>query len=328
MKKTALFAAMTFELATLTTGYAYAQPVSSSCVGERMPDGSVNRAGCNPSPAPSAPSQGSGSGLTPAQQMQLQGARDVGSAIGTGISNMLFGSPQDKAAQERRALIEKQEQQQLLEQERRRREAEQIRARNQSDRVLTNLKDDRPEAQRSAATTAARRQAKAIDCAMSEVYQAAQALGSAGPEFAEGLRQDIRTAQAALARRPPSGEILSFTVLDPSQDYMRKGPEGEIQMVAHVGIVRDEYLGEVHVSINYSLTKNGQEQSSGDSLIHLHRTGALLENRVSPMTSRCLASLEPPAPSNASNASSATTTSGPVKTGDGVSLGGLQIKKP
>lgn len=144
---------------SLLAAFAQAQQsVSSSCVGAY--DANGNLVPCNnaPAQAPASTAQAPGS-ARPAQapnamqQMQLQGARNAGAALGNGIVNLFRAKPATTDDQTDQQQVELRQQQQQLGQqfqqqqlERQRREqdqaADQAAFQRQRDELLGSLKDD------------------------------------------------------------------------------------------------------------------------------------------------------------------------------------------
>src|SRR5690349_20705354 len=112
----------------LAAGIVRGQSVSSSCVGEIKSDGSLDRSAC--SHVPTGPTGGA-SGLTSAQQLQLQGTQAIINGLAPVITNMILGDPAAAAdkrkLEQQQRLLEQQRQQQLAEQRRQRAEAARLR---------------------------------------------------------------------------------------------------------------------------------------------------------------------------------------------------------
>jgi len=289
-------------------GSLQAQSVHGSCVGSINPDGSVNKGDCGASSVPNAPS--GGGGYNAVQQMQLQGAHDVGAAIGTAFVNWLLAPPSHNAAQRQQQerqqqWLEQQRQQemqrQLAEQERLRREAAE-RFRRNRDELLGNLKGggsdqelklkdlDRP------VFSPLQKKTGTIDCAMVEIYEAAAALGPQGREFGKDLLRDVRRrVEGGLSKPAPPGEDETFDIVAVTHDSQEAGARADSQMVVDVLVSGNRKTGDVYFHTEYHLSKSGAATTEGQSTVIFDSAGNVNCQEVSSAMARCAAQLNPAA---------------------------------
>jgi hypothetical protein len=277
---------------------ALAQPsVGASCVGSTDANGdftSASAGGCDSSQTP-APS---GSNLNSAQQMQLDAAYGVGSAIGSAFVDWLLAPPPSHEVERRRAV---EQTRQRYQRELQRREQESLRMEQEHAAVSSSLKGIGSSQELAAkdlgntgtlSTGDARtleslkNQVRAIDCAMAGVYQATKKLGAGGAAFSEALNRDVLDLEARLpSAASPNGNNV-FEIGTVSRDSMQQGGAGGSQMIANAVVSRHVDTGETVVIVSYSAGKGKAKE--GQSVLLLDRDGNVECQQLSPAAAGCM----------------------------------------
>ena len=318
---------------------------SGSCVQSTCtcPDGRTVTGACDQDcaavcgvSASGAPARGA-AGLTPMQNMELQGAYGVGQAIGSAFTNWLLspgsGDRGEQAHQQSlrqqqvlsyEQTLKRQQEEARVQAERRDREAAKIRFRRQHDSLMAHLKDEPektlapkdPDTEQT--LTGLKSQVRAMNCAMAEVYDAA---GAIGPEGA-AINADLRRQLLGIYKELPTldlGASRPFSI-----DHMDSGRKGDAQFVLQGRLQRDEATGRTTIDVNYSFSKNGKEKRAGQSFVVLDTLGDIECQHVTGAAARCLSQFNP-----AWSAKEYCPRPGPIpkeKNGDAIKSGGLELK--
>jgi len=345
--------------------------VSGSCVEGTAtctcPDGRVVSVSCNQqctpalcgtaSPGRSQSSSGGSTGFTPVQNAELNGAYNVGQAIGTAFINWLFSPTPDHSAQiaqqQQQALLAQQQEQARIAEERRQRELARIQFQQARDQTIANLKgsapdqalapkDDVPDQpltlknpDTEQTLTSLKNQVRTIECALGEVYQAADALGHDGMEYSNDVSKQAMAAYKHLPEIPQDGAKNTYDVIDFSDDSMKSVHNAQsnkpldTQLVTRVLVSREGETGNTHIIVDHSVYKDGKKISEGQSTAILNSLGDVECQDVTSATAKCMSQFNP-ASSNVRNcpkppegkAVAQTALSG----GDTVSVSGEAIK--
>ncbi|MFA6091621.1 MAG: hypothetical protein WCU88_00035 [Elusimicrobiota bacterium] len=133
-----------------------------------------------------------------------------------------------------------------------------------------------------------RRQEKALDCAVSEVYGQAEGMGEEGRGLARQLRQDLRAILADLRAQPPSGTQDAHKIFSSGRDYIAKDKERQEQLIVKVLVQRDEKTGELHIDVQSSALRGAHPEQTAQNLIYLDAKGTVIRKEVSPAAEACL----------------------------------------
>jgi len=304
MKTRTLWLAATAISLAQGAGPAFAQSVEGSCVGsyDDANGNFVSKAagGCNVS-APPAPSGGGGFAT---QQMQLDAAYAVGSAIGAAFASWLASPPAhhdtQRAIQQARQRLARDKQRQDTEREHYRQEHEQVLSETKGSEFVGELSEKElgntgalprrtVTAQEMQAVESLKNQVRTIDCAMAEVYELAEGLGPDGKAFAGALAEDVLEAERTLPQAAPaaSGACKTFALSrDSSAESSRSG--NAAQMVVHATSTRFADTGQTVVTIVYELSRAGARTKQGQSVVVLNSAGTVDCEEVTPAAARCL----------------------------------------
>jgi hypothetical protein len=304
-----------FALLVLVAQTARAQSaVSGTCrtqQGDPLPD-CVCSNSCPQSGGGSGGSMPSGGGLTPAQQVFVNG---MGQIWGAMLHNMMQPRPAPVAPagptlEQQQAQFQQQQLEYQRRQEAAQRQQEADRAaeeRRQTDEMADHLKGQLqmdsgdgteldlkhdPEAPPKAPMNS-KSPALALDCAMAEVYETAASLGPGGRSFADGLRRDVAHAKRELKTIPSDGAPNTCDIVDFSRDSMSEGVKGSSRLFVDARVTRIPGTGQTVVALVYSLSNGKKTGREGQDVIVLNSEGGVDCRQATPAATKCAARFDP-----------------------------------
>lgn len=127
-----------------------------------------------------------------------------------------------------------------------------------------------------------RTQARILDCSMGEVYQAAEAMGPGGREYAAELRRDMEDVKKRLPIGKPPGEGRGGV------DLTLNHAEGGARLTTHVLVSLERETGNTLVDVAYSITRPGARERGGHSTALLNPSGSIERREAAPAVMKCL----------------------------------------
>lgn len=320
MKHLGLGFVATILLTIAGANQALAQSVHGSCVGSRDANGnftSASAGGCDNTPPPDA---ASGPALSPLQQGQLDAAYGVGSAVGSAFVNWLLEPAPYSDPQSRQRAIQQARQHYLRGLDRREREGRQEQEEHAA--VADSFKglDSPPElaskdlgnagslsGEQERTFEGLKNQVHTVDCAMSDVYGAADKLGPEGQKFTEALNRDVLDLEAKLPAPPPQRGSDAYDVAALSRHLASEGAKTGLQIDVDALVSRNAETGRTTIIVSRSAqkTKAGlwtrlmhplggwRKAREGESVVLLDRDGKVLCQQLTPAAAACMKRYDP-----------------------------------
>jgi len=285
--------------------------VSGTCrtqQGDPLPDCVCSNT-CPSSGGGSGAAAPTGAGLTPAQQVFVNG---MGQIWGQMLQSAMQPRPapaapagptvEQQQAQYQQRLLERRRQQEA---ERRQQEAERAAAeRRERDEIADHLngqlkmdsgagpelslKHDDP-ANPPKGPTNSKNPALALDCAMADVYEAAASLGAGGKRFANRLRLQVLHAKREMSTNPSDRSSNTCDIVDFSRNSMDDGIQGPSQLVVSARSTHVRETGQTVVNVLYTLSNGKEKAREGQDVIVLNSSGGVDCQQATPAAARCVA---------------------------------------
>lgn len=276
----------------LAAAPAFGQEVGHTCV-----EGCDNAPPPEAAPAPSAPA-------APSQQDMIN--QQIIDGVQQGVTQAIqqYKADQQRAQQARAARIQQKEleQRQALTQEQQQEAQRRQQSRDEAVGDMLPLAPA-PSGELPTAFTrpirkpvvkvdyanAARRERKAMMCALAPVFSRSRDLGPDAQEALQTFRSQIDELEKELAQ-PPGDDPNAQLVTQPRLHVLTQGPRAR-QLVADALAVRHEDTGQVTLSVQYHYSADGKSEE-GQTVVRTDKYGRVAEQESSPATTQCLAKID------------------------------------
>lgn len=124
---------------------------------------------------------------------------------------------------------------------------------------------------------------KVVECGLQPFFERLD-----DDQFQSGLKSEIEKVFEELSAAPAQGRADGQQVYAISRNTAVKSKDGQRQAVVEVGIQRKDGDGQLHLSVQYSLTKPGEPSAEGQTIAYVSTDGKLTPVDVMGAARSCL----------------------------------------